>query len=115
LHPFLFFTSAFSSSLITLTLLTTPTFFPFPLFSFLLHNIMAKNHLSLFCIVEGEPQSKKFSVKPTQADTIDDLKDLIKTKKPPRFDDIAADELTLWRVSIPIVPANKDNTIVLNE
>ncbi|KAF9346033.1 hypothetical protein BGX26_002495 [Mortierella sp. AD094] len=34
-------------------------------------------------------------------ETIGDLKDLIKTKKASRFDDVAADELTLWRVSIP--------------
>ncbi|KAF9119198.1 hypothetical protein BGX30_004017 [Mortierella sp. GBA39] len=34
-------------------------------------------------------------------DAVDDLKNLIKTKKAPRFDDVAADELTLWRVSIP--------------
>jgi hypothetical protein len=76
---------------------------------------MADTRLSIFCVVDGEPQSRKFSVKPKLTDTIDDVKDLIKAKKSPRFDDIAADKLTLWKVSIPIVPANKDNTIALNE
>jgi len=32
---------------------------------------------------------------------VGDLKDRIKTKKAPRFDDIAADELVLWKVNIP--------------
>jgi hypothetical protein len=76
---------------------------------------MIDTRLSLFCVVEGEPQSRKFSVKPKLTDTIDDLKDLIKTKKANDFKDIDASNLDLWRVSIPIVPANKDNTIVLNE
>ncbi|KAF8924452.1 hypothetical protein BGZ47_004014, partial [Haplosporangium gracile] len=34
-------------------------------------------------------------------DAVDDLKSLIKTKKAPRFDDVAAAELSLWRVSVP--------------
>ncbi|KAF9125289.1 hypothetical protein BGW39_007526 [Mortierella sp. 14UC] len=76
---------------------------------------MTKDRLNLFCLVDGEPQSNVFSVKPTPADTVDDLKKLIKAEKTPRFDDVAADELTLWRVSIPVVPANKHKPIVLNE
>ncbi|KAG0011591.1 hypothetical protein BGZ81_002101, partial [Podila clonocystis] len=40
------------------------------------------------------------------AKSVDHLKDLIKAKKAPRFDDIAADELTLWRVSIPITDSD---------
>ncbi|KAF9119687.1 hypothetical protein BGX30_003687 [Mortierella sp. GBA39] len=39
----------------------------------------------------------------------------IKTEKALRFDDVAAAEFTLWRVSIPVVPANKHKPIVLNE
>ncbi|KAK3837903.1 MAG: hypothetical protein JOS17DRAFT_813667 [Linnemannia elongata] len=67
---------------------------------------MTEVRLNLFCLVDGEPQSNVFSVKPTPADTIDDLKKLIKTEKTPRFDD---------RVSIPVVPANKHKQIVLDE
>ncbi|KAG0345653.1 hypothetical protein BGZ54_005466, partial [Gamsiella multidivaricata] len=38
-----------------------------------------------------------------------ELKDLIKTKKSPRFNDVASDELTLWRVSIPVADDNNDD------
>ncbi|KAG0278825.1 hypothetical protein BGZ97_009677, partial [Linnemannia gamsii] len=81
----------------------------------MLHNTKDNNPLTLFCLVDGEPQSNVFSVKATPTDTVDDLKKLIKAEKTPRFDDVAADELTLWRVSIPVVPANKHKPIVLNE
>ncbi|KAF9132814.1 hypothetical protein BG015_003663, partial [Linnemannia schmuckeri] len=52
--------------------------------------------LSLFCLVDGNPQSNVFSVKPTPADAVDDLEKLIKAEKTPHFDDVAADELSLW-------------------
>ncbi|KAG0285780.1 hypothetical protein BGZ97_007676, partial [Linnemannia gamsii] len=42
-----------------------------------------------------------FPVPISSAETVGELKDKIKTKKAPRFDDVAADELSLWRVSIP--------------
>ncbi|KAF9081292.1 hypothetical protein BGX29_004602, partial [Mortierella sp. GBA35] len=76
---------------------------------------MTDNRFNLFCLVNGEASSNAFSIKIPSTDTVDDLKDLIKTKKAPRFDDVAADELTLWKVSIPVVPANKHRPIVLNE
>ncbi|KAF7730082.1 hypothetical protein EC973_003028 [Apophysomyces ossiformis] len=41
--------------------------------------------------------SRTFSVKVSSADTVHDLKEVIDAKKSPRFDDIAADELILWR------------------
>lgn len=47
-------------------------------------------------------------------DTIDDLKDAIKVKKTPKFDDIATDELTLWRVSVPVIAAEKHEAVVLH-
>ncbi|KAG0333304.1 hypothetical protein BG000_009272 [Podila horticola] len=40
-------------------------------------------------------------------DSIGDLKNLLKTEKAPEFDDIAADKLTLWRVSIPITDGDE--------
>src|ERR1700761_2594701 len=42
-----------------------------------------------------------FSVTIQSSKTVDDLKDAIKEKKKPRLDHIAADELTLYKVSIP--------------
>ncbi|KAF8942097.1 hypothetical protein BGZ47_006819, partial [Haplosporangium gracile] len=62
---------------------------------------MTDNPLTLFCLVEGEATSQAFSVEIDQTKTVDHLKKFIKTEKTSRFDDVAADELTLWRVSIP--------------
>ncbi|KAG0248147.1 hypothetical protein BG011_000423 [Mortierella polycephala] len=52
--------------------------------------------------LDNESTFKAFSVKISSADTIYDLKKLIKAEKTPKFDDISADELTLWRVSVLI-------------
>jgi hypothetical protein len=41
------------------------------------------------------------------------LKELIKAKKTPRFNDIAADELSLWRVKHPVIAANKHIPVLL--
>ncbi|KAF9206818.1 hypothetical protein BGZ59_011483, partial [Podila verticillata] len=76
---------------------------------------MMDNRMSLFCLVDGEATSKAFSIKIPSSDTVDDLKKLIKTEKTPRFDDIAADELTLWSVSIPVVAVDKHKPIILTE
>ncbi|KAH7055052.1 hypothetical protein BKA57DRAFT_452890 [Linnemannia elongata] len=80
----------------------------------MLRNTMTNNHLTLFCLVDGEATSNAFSVKIPSSDTVDDLKDLIKTKKAPRFDDVAADELTLWHIDYPVVAANKHQPVLLN-
>ncbi|KAG0022275.1 hypothetical protein BGZ82_011068 [Podila clonocystis] len=71
------------------------------------------NRLDLFCLVEGE--STPFPVKIESANTIGDLKKLIKAKKTPGFNDIDADKLTLWRVSIPLAPLNERKPVFLNE
>ncbi|KAI1292365.1 hypothetical protein EDD11_008792 [Mortierella claussenii] len=68
--------------------------------------------LNLYCVVEGETGSRAFSVKIPSSNTVDDLKDLIKIKKAPEFDDIAANKLTLWRVSI--LNDNLDSVISFN-
>lgn len=61
---------------------------------------MTDNHLTLFCLVDGESASNAFPVEVESSKTIGDLKNLLKTKKAPEFDDIAADKLILWSVSI---------------
>ncbi|KAF9290323.1 hypothetical protein BGZ74_000539, partial [Mortierella antarctica] len=68
---------------------------------------MADNRMSLFCLVDGETTSNAFSIKIPSNDTVDDFKDLIKAKQSLDFDDI--------HVTIPVVPANKNKPIVLNE
>ena len=70
--------------------------------------------LKLFCLVDGGSTSNAFPVKITSTDTIADLRELIKIKKSPEFDDIAADKLTLWRVSIPVTDDNEDFPILLD-
>jgi hypothetical protein len=57
--------------------------------------------LKLFCLVDGYPLSAAFSVKAFARDTVSGLKKLIKKKQAPVFDDIAANQLTLWHVDIP--------------
>ncbi|KAI8360927.1 hypothetical protein B0O80DRAFT_145818 [Mortierella sp. GBAus27b] len=86
---------------------------PSPFFSMMLHNTLTDKQLTLFCLVEGEATSNAFSVKIPASDTIDGLKKLIKAEKAPRFDDIAADELTLWKVCIAI-PDDEEIHILLD-
>ncbi|KAG0320827.1 hypothetical protein BG000_003444 [Podila horticola] len=74
---------------------------------------MMDNRMGLFCLVDGEATSIAIPVEIESTKTIGDLKDLIKTKKTPRFDDIAADELTLWRVSIPDAVDDDDDLPIL--
>lgn len=62
---------------------------------------------ALSCLVEGEATSNTFPVSTTNTATIGELKDLIKAKNTNNFQDVDANKLTLWRVSNPIVPANK--------
>ncbi|KAF9924509.1 hypothetical protein BGZ67_009217, partial [Mortierella alpina] len=75
---------------------------------------MADNHFTLFCLVDGEPTSNAFPVGIEFSKTIGDFKKLIKTEKSPEFDDIAADKLALWRVSIPIIEDNDELPLLLN-
>ncbi|KAF7720361.1 hypothetical protein EC973_000418, partial [Apophysomyces ossiformis] len=46
--------------------------------------------------------------------TVHNLNKVIKAEKSPEFDDIDADDLTLWRVEIPCFPANRDTTVLLD-
>ncbi|KAI7825711.1 hypothetical protein BC939DRAFT_124815 [Gamsiella multidivaricata] len=71
--------------------------------------------LTLFCLTDGEPTSNEFSVKIPSTETVYILKSLIKAKKTPKFDDLAADNLTLWRVSVPVVAASIRSAVFLNE
>ncbi|KAK3807862.1 MAG: hypothetical protein J3Q66DRAFT_85546 [Benniella sp.] len=73
--------------------------------------------LKIWCLVNGTKSKKAFSVQVCSDDTVDDLKDAIKAKKPNYFEKIDADDLALWCASIswdspdPIklaVPPEKD-------
>ncbi|KAF9167590.1 hypothetical protein DFQ26_003933 [Actinomortierella ambigua] len=70
--------------------------------------------LTLFCLVDGEATSNAFSVKAPSSGTVDDLKKLIKAEKAISFSDIDADELTLWRVSIPASEDDDETSILID-
>jgi hypothetical protein len=69
---------------------------------------------NLYCLVDGQTTSNAFPVKIKSTETIGDLKDLIKVNAP-RFDNVVADELILWKVSIPVIPVtdNREEPLVL--
>jgi hypothetical protein len=56
--------------------------------------------LNINCWVLGDDPERVFSIKIAKSETIDVLKDAIKEKKKPVFDDIAADSLDLLKVSV---------------
>src|SRR5260364_409169 len=56
---------------------------------------------TLFCLVKGNTSTNAFSVKINWDEPISELKKLIRAEKAPRFNDIPADELKLWKVKIP--------------
>ncbi|KAG0009763.1 hypothetical protein BGZ80_002093 [Entomortierella chlamydospora] len=70
---------------------------------------MTSDKVKLFCIIDGD--STAFSVKIELEDSVDDLKDAIKKKQSPLFDDIRASELTLWNVVVPDegIPVNLEH------
>ncbi|KAF9536525.1 hypothetical protein EC957_010545 [Mortierella hygrophila] len=73
---------------------------------------MADQRLNFLCLVDGESTSFPVGIEST---TIGDLKDEIKAKTTPRFDDVAVAELTLWRVSIPLLPKKDRKDISLGD
>jgi hypothetical protein len=66
------------------------------------HHSTAMADLILWCLVDGESTSGAFSVKITAAESVDDLKKVIKAENPNQFSDVDAKDLTLWKVSLPI-------------
>ena len=70
---------------------------------------MTNNLLTLFCLVDGE--STSFSVDIDTSKTVDHLKKAIKAEKTNVLSDVDADELTLWRVSIPVDYDDDDDRI----
>jgi len=63
----------------------------------------------LFCLI---PSSKNyFSVKINKTDTVDELKEKIKEKKPVVLEALDADALTLYRIDVKIHDTNFDDQI----
>ncbi|KAF9081366.1 hypothetical protein BGX23_000966 [Mortierella sp. AD031] len=74
---------------------------------------MTDNLLTLFYLVDGD--SVPFSVDIDSSKTVDHLKKLIKAEKSNNFSDVDADQLTLWHVSIPLVPKKDRKDISLGD
>ncbi|KAF9280639.1 hypothetical protein BGZ74_002557, partial [Mortierella antarctica] len=72
---------------------------------------MTDSLLTLFCLVDGDKTSFEIDIDPTK--TVARLKDLIKEKKSNDLSDVDADQLTLWKVSIPVAPKNERKEISL--
>ncbi|KAH7028690.1 hypothetical protein BKA57DRAFT_511482 [Linnemannia elongata] len=79
----------------------------------MLHDTMSDNHLTLFCLVNGE--ATPFSVEVDPSKTVDHLKKAIKAEKTNVLGDVDADEFTLWHVSIPIPPPKERKPVFLLE
>ncbi|KAF9921074.1 hypothetical protein BGZ67_000782, partial [Mortierella alpina] len=75
---------------------------------------MTDIHLTLFCLIDGETTSNAFPVEVESSKTIGDLKKLIKTEQAPAFDDITANSLTLWKVSLLIPDDEEETSITLD-
>jgi len=56
----------------------------------------------LICLVQGETADRAFPVRIESSRLVGELKDAVKQKKSPKFDNFAADELTLWSINVPI-------------
>jgi hypothetical protein len=63
---------------------------------------MMAETITFVCLVHGELSERAFSIKVSKTELVAELKELIKAKKQHAFAEVDADQLTLWRVSIPV-------------
>ena len=63
--------------------------------------------IRLACLVVGEPIENAFTVKVDKDETISELKEIIKTKKQNTFNDIDANELSLWKIDASLGELNQ--------
>ncbi|KAF9128807.1 hypothetical protein BGX30_014196 [Mortierella sp. GBA39] len=74
---------------------------------------MTEYPLTLFCLVDGQSASRAFPVCIPFSRTVGELKKYIKIEQSPDFDDIAANNLTLWRASIPNNDSNLTSAVTM--
>ncbi|KAG0283022.1 hypothetical protein BGZ96_012608 [Linnemannia gamsii] len=74
---------------------------------------MTDNDLNLSCLVDGESTPFSVDIKPTK--TVDHLKKAIKLKNPETFIRVDVKDLTIWKVSIPVLPMNDRQDISLSD
>jgi hypothetical protein len=63
--------------------------------------------LSLVCYLLGDDLKRYFVVEIEENETISILKDLIKEKKAPHLDHVAASDLDIWKVDLPTTNLKK--------
>ncbi|KAF9533329.1 hypothetical protein EC957_002245, partial [Mortierella hygrophila] len=69
--------------------------------------------LSLRCLVDGDRISKSFELATPSTETFGQFRSTIHLSKPIWFKDLEAEDLTLWKVTIPITKDNTDTPILL--
>lgn len=62
---------------------------------------MSEN-IELFCYVIGDEANDVFAIEISSSRSVAHLKDSIRDELKPRFDNIPANKLVLWKVSIPV-------------
>jgi Crinkler effector protein N-terminal domain len=70
--------------------------------------------LTLFCYLRGDDYRQVFPVEINKGKSASHLKEAIKEKKRPKFDDIPADSLALWKVSVKYTEDLKNEVEALN-
>ena len=65
-----------------------------------IHPVPALDIISLNCFVFDDELEKMFTVKVPKTDNVSILKDLIKEKKAPHLDHVAASDIHLWKVDL---------------
>lgn len=65
-------------------------------------------------MVFGDPTNCIFPVRTTSTETVAALKEVIKRKREHQFHDVDADDLVLWRISLPLNDELQENIKSLN-
>ena len=69
--------------------------------------------ITLSCLVAGEnPYDNAFNVKINKTEAVSELKDAIKEKLHPKFENVTANDIKLWKVDISFEEPNEKLKLV---
>ena len=71
--------------------------------------------ITLLCLVKGNTTTSAFAVDIDREKLVSHLKDAIKAKKAPEFDNFPADKLRLWKKEIPDDQDDLLSNLTLND
>ncbi|GET55412.1 hypothetical protein GLOIN_2v1883277 [Rhizophagus irregularis DAOM 181602=DAOM 197198] len=71
--------------------------------------------ITLLCLIKGNKTANAFAVDIDSGKLVSHLKDAIKAKKSPEFDNFPADKLKLWKVTIPGDQDNQLKNLILED